>query len=98
SDKTYASRHIPLYQYETVSEIQPKYAEIVCIELADNAQGLKTFRHPERAIYILGAEDYGLPQQLLDNHTVVQIDGAQYCLNVATAGSIVLYDRISKGT
>lgn len=44
-----------------------------------------------------GAEEYGLPKEVLEKcHQIVQIPGS-YCLNVATAASIVMYDRINKG-
>lgn len=50
----------------------------------------------KRAIYLLGAEDTGIPDNILnDCDSIVQLPG-NYCLNVAVAGSIVLYDRNSK--
>lgn len=68
----------------------------VGIELNRNSIALTEFTHPERAIYLLGAEDYGLPQEILDKcDSIVQIP-EENSLNVAIAGSIVLYDRLSK--
>lgn len=95
SDTSDASRHVPLFEFKSINDL-PKNAEIVCIEISDNALDLKTFKHPERAIYILGAEDYGLPGSFTDKYKTVKIEGSRYCLNVSVAGSIVLYDRISK--
>ncbi len=66
------------------------------VEIAECAKPLPDFHHPERCIYLLGAEDNGLSAEALRRcHHVVQIP-SQRCLNVASAGSIVLYDRIAK--
>jgi hypothetical protein len=53
--------------------------------------------HPERACYLLGAEDYGLPAEIIARcEFAVRIPGAAYCLNLASAATIMMYDRISK--
>jgi tRNA G18 (ribose-2'-O)-methylase SpoU len=57
---------------------------------------LEKFKHPERCIYLLGAEDHGIPPEIMDKcNGSVQLLG-DYCMNVATAGSIVMYDRAVK--
>ncbi len=54
------------------------------------------FKHPERCVYLLGAEDIGLSKDAIDKcHKLVQLPG-DYCMNVAVAGSIMMYDRHSK--
>ncbi len=54
------------------------------------------FTHPERAIYLLGAEDTGLPESVQSLcQSIIHIKSPM-CLNVAVAGSIIMYDRISK--
>ena len=46
--------------------------------------------------YLLGAEDSGISKNILAKcQYVLKIPG-DYCLNVATAGSIIMYDRIVK--
>jgi hypothetical protein len=35
----------------------------VFVEQAEGAINLSTFMHPEAAIYVLGAEDYGVPEE-----------------------------------
>ncbi len=98
SDTTKAYRHIPLYQYDTYADFEknlPKDAELVFIEQMNGATDLKTTCHPERAIYILGAEDRGVPAEITHGHQKVFID-TPMCLNVAVAGSIVMYDRSIK--
>ncbi|MCG3203959.1 MAG: tRNA (cytidine(34)-2'-O)-methyltransferase [Elusimicrobia bacterium] len=99
SDTSGATGHIPLFEYESLAEFDrhiPKGCSVICIEKNSISRPLHNFVHPERAIYLLGAEDYGLPEEYMEHKTVVEIPGGQFCLNVAVAGSIVIYDRITK--
>ena len=99
SDTLNSTLHLPLYEFTTWEDFKehlPKGCQIVCIELDERAKDLKTFCHPERAVYVLGAEDNGIPKEYLKTHQIIQIKGGKYCLNVAVAGSIILYDRINK--
>lgn len=101
ADTTQASRHLPLINYptwEVFHEARPYDAPLVCIELVDGAISLPTFQHPERAIYLLGAEDHGLPSSVLDEaqHTVIIPCLKPQSMNVATAGTLVMYDRYLK--
>ena len=100
SDTMKTQRHIPLYHYKDIGEMKtntPFGTRIVGVELTERSKPLSTFTHPETAIYLLGAEDHGLnPEAIAACHSLVQIEGASRCLNVAVAGSIVIYDRISK--
>lgn len=99
SDTTKAFLHLPLYEYDSWEDFKnhlPHSCQIVCVELDDKAKDLKTFCHPERCVYVLGAEDNGIPKEYLKTHQIIQINGGKYCLNVAVAGSIILYDRINK--
>lgn len=98
SDTTKAERHIPLYHYKDWQDFLghlPSGCDIVCIEQADGSRNVKNFVHPERAVYVLGAEDHGIPEELMRGHQKVHID-TPMCLNVAVAGSIILYDRKNK--
>ena len=91
-------RHIPILHFDSVEawrQAMPANARLVAIEMADGASNLVDFKHPQRAIYLLGAEDHGLSAEMMRGCQVVQMDGA-YSLNVAVAGSIVLYDRAAK--
>ena len=95
SDTVKAWRHIPLYNYQTFEEFHnaiPYDCRLVCIEIDDRAKDLKDFKHPERCIYLLGAEDNGIPPKYLKGNQVVKINSKR-CLNVASTGSIVMYDR-----
>ena len=92
-------KHLPLFEYQTFEQFHtslPKGARLVGVELAERSVPLATYKHSERAVYLLGAEDHGLPQEVLSVcDDIVQIPGA-FSLNVAVAGSIVLYDRVAK--
>jgi tRNA G18 (ribose-2'-O)-methylase SpoU len=102
SDTTDARRHVPLYEYSDLDDLLahlPFSCPLVGIEQAPWAKALPEFTHPERACYLLGAEDHGLsPEVMRRCHLIVEVPGATHCLNVATAGSIVLYDRLNKQT
>ncbi len=96
SDTLKTWRHIPLFHYETADDFyvhMPYDCRLIGIEIAETAHPIKNYCHPERAIYVLGAEDHGLTTQMMRLvHDLIVIPG-DFCLNVAVAGSIVLYDR-----
>lgn len=99
SDTIKAWKHIPLFEFDTAADLFehiPKDCVPVAVELNDASRPLARYSHPERAVYMLGAEDNGLPNAVLERcRDIVQIPGS-HCLNVAVAGSIVLYDRVAK--
>lgn len=98
SDTMASEKHIPLYNYADFDAFYahlPFNCQLVGVELVDTSQSLPAFVHPERAIYLLGAEDHGLSKAALKAcHKVVQIPTVKpFSLNVAVAGSIVMYER-----
>lgn len=99
-DTVDCGKNIPLYHYATVAELKgslPAGCQLIGIELLDNAHYLQTFCHPAQACYLLGAEDHGLSEEAIRAcHHLVVVPGLRMCLNVATAGSLVLYDRSTK--
>lgn len=99
SDVTSAWTKIPLYHYADIDELLnnlPYSAKLVGVEITQSATMLDRFTHPERAVYLLGNEQIGLPEAVLNRcHELIQLPG-NYSLNVAVTGSIVAYDRISK--
>lgn len=100
TDTTRAARHIPLHEYDDAMHWQsalPRDCEIVAIECGKgDASPLAAFAHPERAVYVLGAEDRGLSAAVLNRADHLVILPGAYCLNVAVAGSIAMYDRLAK--
>ena len=91
-----AVKSIPYYHYKDFDDFfshLPKGARIVGVELTDAAESLETFNHPRRCVYLLGAEDHGLSNKAIEkSHFVVKFESIK-SLNVAVAGSIVMYDR-----
>ncbi len=99
SDTVKAMKHIPMYHYDTFEQFyenMPKDCKLIGIELHERSRELSGYGHPERAIYLLGAEDNGLSKIALEKcHSLIQFE-SNYCLNVSVAGSIVMYDRQTK--
>ena len=100
SDTTKTIRHIPLWHFtdwQDFNDHSPYDCRVICIEIASNAKSLDNFLHPKRAIYLLGAEDNGIPESILRGKQKLVINTQrEYCLNVAVAGSIIMYDRYIK--
>jgi tRNA (guanosine-2'-O-)-methyltransferase len=99
SDTTNVKKNMPFYEFDTFEKfysIMPHGFVLVGVEIDESAISLPKFKHPRNAIYLLGAEDNGLPRKVLNQcHIIIKIP-SKYCLNVAVAGSIVIYDRIRK--
>jgi tRNA (guanosine-2'-O-)-methyltransferase len=100
SDTTKAWRSLPLFNFGTLEEClqwRPYDALLVGIELLPTATPVAAYTHPQRAIYLLGAEDHGLSAKAIKacNQTIV-LPG-EFCHNVAVAGAMVMYDRYTKG-
>jgi len=96
SDTTKSFLHIPTYSYETFDEFYKNIPinTILCgVELSKTAKQLENFTHPLRAIYLLGAEDHGLSKKALEKCKELIVLRGEYSMNVAVAGSIVLYHR-----
>jgi len=99
SDVLKSWREIPLFHYDDFDDFYkhiPYNSRLVGVELDERAEMLSDYVHTPRAVYLLGAEDNGLPLEVLDRcHELIQLPGTN-SLNVAVAGSIVMHDRISK--
>lgn len=99
SDTTKSWRHVPLWHYNDIDHFLrciPRECTIVGIE--QGGTNLGEFRHPERAIYLLGAEDHGLSNDAIAAcSTLISIPSVQpVSLNVSVAGSIAIADRLIK--
>ena len=94
-DTSRAIENIPYYAWGTVGEmVLPKGCHLVGVELIEGAVELPSFKHPANAAYVLGAERGSLSPALQERCTHVVMIPAQFCVNVAIAGSIVMYDRM----
>ena len=92
-------RHVPTYEYDSFEDFnkhRPHGCRLIGIELIDSAIPLAEFKHPKQACYLLGAEDHGLTNEAIDACQNIIVLPGERSLNVSVAGSIVLYDRISK--
>lgn len=96
SDTVQAWRSIPLHEYEPDTFQVPFDCQLVAIEMG--GKPLQEFVHPQRAVYMLGAEDHGIPRWALDRcvHHVSLPAIRSESYNVAVAGSLVMYDRLVK--
>lgn len=95
ADTSKGAQHVPHYNWESISEMRlPQGCRLVGIELLDEAIDLPSFRHPPRAAYILGPELGSLSQEVLARCQHVVRIPSSFCINVAMAGAIVMYDRV----
>ncbi|WP_109830016.1 RNA methyltransferase [Reichenbachiella versicolor] len=94
-----ATGAMPYFHYENFDEFYkmlPKGAMLVGVELDDRSVALETFVHPKNCVYLLGAEDHGLPKVAIEkSHHLIKFN-TTLSVNVAVAGSIVMYDRNAK--
>jgi tRNA G18 (ribose-2'-O)-methylase SpoU len=95
ADTSLVARNIPLYYHDKIEGMQlPKGCKLIGVELCDEAVNLPNFRHPRTAAYILGSERLGLSPELQEKcDHIIKIPTA-FSLNLATAGAIIMYDRI----
>ena len=96
SDTSRTQKSVPWYDWaDTDSIILPKGCQIVGIELTDDAIDLPSFKHPQRAAYVLGPERGNLSDEMSEkcNH-IIRIP-TKFCVNVQIAGAIVMYDRLT---
>lgn len=90
---------VPLFQYETVGQLADALYDCPLVAVECGGRPLTGFSHPPRAAYLLGAEDHGLPDDVLARcHAVVTIPAVRMGVyNVAQAGTVVMYDRMVNG-
>ena len=68
SDTMKSWKHIPLFEYKDFKDFnshRPYNCSLVGIELLKTATPIKIFNHPNRACYLLGAEDNGLTKEAI---------------------------------
>lgn len=95
ADTSKAQGHLPHYNWGDINEMAlPQGCKLVGIELVADAIDLPSFRHPLRAAYVLGPERGALSEQLLARCDYVVKIPTHFCINVAMAGAIVMYDRV----
>lgn len=100
SNTVRSERHLPHFHFadmEAACSGLPTNCPLVAIELCDGATSLDTYQHRERAAYLLGPENGTLgPEVLALCADKLVIPHAQFCFNVAVAGSIVMWHRATQ--
>jgi tRNA G18 (ribose-2'-O)-methylase SpoU len=95
SDTSRAESHLPLYHWPRLEEMRlPKGCSLVGVEILGEAAELPSFPHPLRAAYVLGPERGALTPALLARCQHLVRIPTSFSLNVATAGAIIMYDRL----
>lgn len=96
SDVFHTYTQIPMYHYEDMKDFTkhiPRTCQIVGLEIVDGAVDIMEFKHPKRAVYLLGAEDLGLQSGIIDKCQHIVKIPSERSLNVAVSGAVILYDR-----
>lgn len=95
ADTSKSAGHIPYYEYSSIDELAlPRGCQLVGVEITDDALEMPSFRHPLRAAYILGSERYSLSAEIIGKCDHIIKIPTNFSLNLATAGAIVMYDRL----
>ncbi|MBL4836304.1 MAG: RNA methyltransferase [Kordiimonadaceae bacterium] len=94
TDTSKSHQQIPFYNYATAAEVDvPQGCKLVGIEFTEEAIDLPSFKHPNQAVYVLGGERTSLSEEMQARCSQIIKIPTKFCLNVATAGAIVMYDR-----
>lgn len=95
SDTSNTALQIPLHTFDGLEDFSlPDECALVGIELRDDAIDLPSFKHPWRAAYVLGPERGSLSDGLAARCDHLIKIPTSFSVNVATAGAIVMYDRL----
>ncbi len=96
SDTSDAQRNLPFYEFsDAASLVLPRGSALVGIEIVDDAIALPSFRHPRCAAYVLGPERGTLSPELLARCDHLVRIPTRFCVNVVSAGTVVMYDRLA---
>lgn len=90
-------RNIPVIRTDDIMSVIPYNHVPVAIELVSSARSIISYKHPENALYIFGAEDNTLGDRILSKCRDIIYIPTSFCLNLAACVNVVLYDRLMKG-
>jgi tRNA G18 (ribose-2'-O)-methylase SpoU len=95
ADTSKGAQHLPHFNWQSIGELAlPQGCRLVGVELLEEAIDLPSFRHPARAAYVLGPERGSLSPELITRCDWVVRIPSSFCVNLAMAGAIVMYDRM----
>lgn len=91
-----AHNHIPTTWCNDIFDAIPYGTVPIAVDIVDGARSLVEFTHPERAVYIFGAEDSTLGKKTIDRCVHTVYIPTRRCANLAATVNMVLYDRMAK--
>lgn len=95
ADTSDTAANLPLHVYPDAASLElPLGCRLVGVEFLSDAIDLPSFRHPPRAAYVLGSERGTLSPPLLERCDFVVRIPTRFCVNLAVAGALVMYDRM----
>ncbi len=94
TDTSASHRNLPFFRYDSLEDFRlPTGCSLVGVELIEDAVDLPAFHHPRMAAYVMGPELGSLSPAMLGRCDHVVKIPTSFCINVAIAGAIVMYDR-----
>lgn len=96
TDTMKAWRHLPLLQVDDLRAVIPRNCVPVAVDILPEARCLTSYTHPERAFYVFGPEDGTLGKAVTSWCRDVIYVPTAFCMNLAAAVNVVLYDRMAK--
>ena len=95
ADTSKGAQHLPHYNWSGLEDMAlPQGCRLVGVELTEDGIDLPSFRHPLQTAYVLGPERGSLSPEILSRCDFVVKIPTLFCINVAMAGAIVMYDRV----
>ena len=82
---------------DTVKGLKEEGLPIISLELTADAEDFRGFSYPNDFVLIVGNEQMGVDQRLLDisdKKVMIPMNGSKISLNVAIATSVVLYEAV----
>ena len=85
------------HETDALEQLKKEGYSPVAVEIKDEAENIFYFEHPDKAVYVFGPEDGSLDREIYQQcHRFVFIP-THFCLNLAAAVNVILYDRRIKG-
>jgi tRNA G18 (ribose-2'-O)-methylase SpoU len=95
SDTSVAFNSLPVQLHDSIADFTlPLGCRLIGIEITADAIDLPSFTHPLAAAYVLGAERDSLSPELQARCDFIVKIPTKFCVNLAVAGAIVMYDRM----
>ena len=87
---------VTLANVEKFTPLFEKDVVPIAVEKRESSTDLVYFQHPKKAVYVFGPEDGSLDKPILNLcHEFIWIP-SKFCVNLAAAVNLVLYDRLAK--